>query len=53
MPELKGDAHRAACHLQDRLPTAIPPRERDTGGERLKRLQSFFTDHTTAKGATA
>jgi oligopeptide/dipeptide ABC transporter ATP-binding protein len=53
MPELAGDAHRAACHLQDRLPPAIPPRERDAGGERLKRLQTFFTDRTTAKGATA
>jgi oligopeptide/dipeptide ABC transporter ATP-binding protein len=53
VPELAGDAHRAACHLQDRLPPATPPSERDTGGERLKRLQSFFTDRTTAKGATA
>jgi oligopeptide/dipeptide ABC transporter ATP-binding protein len=53
MPELAGDAHRAACHLQDRLPPASPPRERDAGGERLKRLQTFFTDRTTAKGATA
>jgi len=53
VPELAGEAHRAACHLQDRLPPAIPPREREVGGERLKRLQSFFTDSTTAKGATA
>jgi oligopeptide/dipeptide ABC transporter ATP-binding protein len=53
VPELAGAAHRAACHLQDRLPPATPPSERDTGGERLKRLQSFFTDRTTAKGATA
>ena len=53
MPELAGDAHRAACHLQNRLPPATPPRERDAGGERLKRLQTFFTDRTTAKGATA
>ena len=51
MPELAGAAHRAACHLQDRLPPATPPRERDAGGDRLKRLQAFFTDRT-ATGAT-
>ncbi|MBX6374749.1 MAG: ATP-binding cassette domain-containing protein [Acetobacteraceae bacterium] len=42
-PELVGGAaHRAACHLQDRLPPAVAPAEVDTGGERLRRLQSFF-----------
>jgi oligopeptide/dipeptide ABC transporter ATP-binding protein len=34
--------HVAACHLQDRLPPAAPPAEMDSGGERLRRLQSFF-----------
>jgi oligopeptide/dipeptide ABC transporter ATP-binding protein len=53
MPELEGAAHRAACHLQDRLPPATEPRERDAGGERLKRLQAFFTDRTTTDGAPA
>ena len=53
MPELEGAAHLAACHLQDRLPPATPPSERDAGGERLKRLQSFFTDRKTNQGATA
>ena len=53
MPELEGTAHRAACHLQDRLPPATPPSERDAGGVRLKRLQSFFTDRQTNQGATA
>jgi oligopeptide/dipeptide ABC transporter ATP-binding protein len=41
-PALAGTAHLAACHLQDRLPPAAPLAERDTGGERLRRLQSFF-----------
>jgi oligopeptide/dipeptide ABC transporter ATP-binding protein len=46
-PALEGGAHRAACHLQHRLPAAAPPAEHDEGGERLRRLQSFF------KGAAA
>ncbi len=37
-----GPAHLAACHLQDRLPPAAAPAEADRGGERLRRLQSFF-----------
>jgi oligopeptide/dipeptide ABC transporter ATP-binding protein len=41
-PALVGGAHRAACHFQDSLPPAEPPAERDTGGERLRRLQAFF-----------
>jgi oligopeptide transport system ATP-binding protein len=55
MPELEGGAHAAACHLQHRLPAAMPPSERDEGGERLRRLQAYFTDRTTtttAEGAT-
>jgi oligopeptide/dipeptide ABC transporter ATP-binding protein len=53
MPQLVGGSHSAACHLQDRLPPATPPSERDAGGERLKRLQAFFTDRTTTQGETA
>jgi oligopeptide/dipeptide ABC transporter ATP-binding protein len=44
VPLLDGAAHRAACHLQESLPPPVPPTERDAGGERLKRLQAFFTD---------
>jgi oligopeptide/dipeptide ABC transporter ATP-binding protein len=53
VPALLGDLHVAACHFQDRLPPAIPATERDTGGERLKRLQAFFTDSKNSTGATA
>jgi oligopeptide/dipeptide ABC transporter ATP-binding protein len=54
MPQLAGeDAHRAACHLQDRLPPADRRTERDAGGDRLRRLQAFFTPTTTENGATA
>ncbi|PWS34864.1 peptide ABC transporter ATP-binding protein [Falsiroseomonas bella] len=55
MPLLEGGSHAAACHLQDRLPPARPPAEHDAGGERLRRLQAFFTDRSTSpitKGAT-
>ena len=49
-------AHRAACHLQDRLPPFPALRERDAGGDRLRRLQAYFgaaaprphRDHTGA-----
>ena len=34
--------HIAACHLQDRLPPAAVLHERNTGGERLRRLQAYF-----------
>ncbi len=44
----KGD-HIAACHLQDRLPPAAARHERDAGGERLKRLQAFFSDQRTGE----
>jgi len=40
-PALAGASHRAACHLQDRLPPAVPPAERPADA-RLARLQSFF-----------
>ena len=53
VPLLLGDVHVAACHLQDRLPAAIPPRERDSGGDRLRRLQAYFNDRPTiTTGAT-
>jgi oligopeptide transport system ATP-binding protein len=43
-PPLAGEAHRAACHFQDSLPPAPHATEADAGGERLRRLQAFFTD---------
>jgi oligopeptide/dipeptide ABC transporter ATP-binding protein len=51
MPPLEGGSHAAACHLQDRLPPATPPAEHDAGGDRLRRLQAFFTERTTTTGA--
>jgi oligopeptide/dipeptide ABC transporter ATP-binding protein len=47
MPELEGGAHAGACHFQDSLPPPTPPAERDSGGERLRRLQAFFTGPTS------
>lgn len=41
-PVLTGFGHHAACHLQDRLPAAAPLYGRDAGGERLRRLLTFF-----------
>ncbi|CAH0185703.1 ABC transporter ATP-binding protein [Roseomonas sp. CECT 9278] len=41
-PALTAPPHRVACHLDGRLPPAAPRAERLAGGERLKRLQSFF-----------
>ncbi|BDG72478.1 ABC transporter ATP-binding protein [Roseomonas fluvialis] len=41
-PELTAPPHRVACHLDGRLPPPAPRAERMAGGERLKRLQSFF-----------
>jgi oligopeptide/dipeptide ABC transporter ATP-binding protein len=52
LPPLIGAGHLAACHLQDRLPPAVAPFERDAGGERLKRLQAFFTDRSTTPPTT-
>jgi len=43
--------HATACHLQDRLPPATTPREVDPGGDRLRRLQAFFTDRPTGTAA--
>jgi oligopeptide/dipeptide ABC transporter ATP-binding protein len=48
-PPLEGAAHRAACHFQDRLPPAAIAAEVDAGGERLKRLQAFFTDRPNGR----
>jgi oligopeptide transport system ATP-binding protein len=42
VPALVGEAHVAACHLQDRLPPPQHLRERDAGGDRLRRLQAHF-----------
>ncbi|WP_198377456.1 ABC transporter ATP-binding protein [Neoroseomonas rubea] len=42
VPELSAGPHRVACHLTGRLPPAPPRPERAAGGERLRRLQSFF-----------
>ncbi len=49
-PALAGSSHAAACHLQDRLPPALPPREANEGGERLRRLQAAFTPPATSPG---
>jgi oligopeptide/dipeptide ABC transporter ATP-binding protein len=46
VPPMEGAAHRAACHFQDSLPPPVPAAEAEAGGERLRRLQSFFTDRT-------
>ena len=48
---LAGHGHRVACALADRLPPVPPPRETAAGGERLRRLQEFFT--TTSTGTPA
>jgi oligopeptide/dipeptide ABC transporter ATP-binding protein len=49
IPPLADHGHRAACHLQAQLPPAIARHERDAGGERLKRLQAFFSDQRTGE----
>lgn len=41
-PALSAPPHRVACHLDGRLPPVAPRAERLAGGERLRRLQSFF-----------
>ena len=42
VPELAAEPHAVACHLDGRLPPAAPRPDRLAGGERLRRLQSFF-----------
>jgi oligopeptide/dipeptide ABC transporter ATP-binding protein len=41
-PALGAGLHRVACHLDGRLPPPGPRPDRLAGGERLRRLQSFF-----------
>jgi oligopeptide transport system ATP-binding protein len=48
-PPLADHGHRAACHRQTELPPAAARHERDAGGERLKRLQAFFSDQRTGE----
>jgi len=50
-PELMGGAHRVACHLAGRLPPPPPRPQRMAGGERLRRLQSFFRAPAPQQGA--
>ena len=50
LPPLADNGHRAACHLQAELPPATARHERDAGGERLKRLQAYFTDSQNPQG---
>ncbi|NMJ41589.1 ATP-binding cassette domain-containing protein [Roseomonas sp. JC162] len=41
-PTLGDGLHRVACHLADSLPPPTPRPDRLAGGDRLRRLQSFF-----------
>ena len=43
--------HRVACHLAGSLPPAAPHPERLAGGDRLRRLQSFFRAPAPQQGA--
>jgi hypothetical protein len=45
VPTLEGEAHRAACHLQNNLPAATPIREA-AADQRLARLQAYFKEPT-------
>ncbi len=42
-PALRGGSHAAACHVFEQLPPAPLARETETGGDRLRRLQAFFS----------
>ena len=42
VPELSDGPHAVACHLDGRLPAPEARHDRLAGGERLRRLQSFF-----------
>jgi len=53
LPPLAGEAHRVACHLQDSLPPAEAASEHHAGGERLRRLQDFFSDSNRKPGILA
>ncbi len=48
-PPLADHGHRAACHRQTELPPAAARHERDAGGERLRRLQAYFSDQRTGE----
>ncbi|MBR0671849.1 ABC transporter ATP-binding protein [Neoroseomonas soli] len=50
-PELTGAPHAVACLLDGRLPPVRPRPERLAGGERLRRLQSFFRAPAPPTGA--
>jgi oligopeptide/dipeptide ABC transporter ATP-binding protein len=50
VPALHGVVHLAACHRQDELPPSDTRSERDAGGDRLRRLQAFFSDKPQRPG---
>ncbi len=51
VPVLGEGAHPVACHLADSLPPEPPRADRLAGGERLRRLQSFFRAPAPPQGA--
>jgi oligopeptide/dipeptide ABC transporter ATP-binding protein len=51
VPELRGGDHRVACHLAESLPPPAPLPPRLAGGDRLRRLQSFFRAPAPNQGA--
>ncbi|MBU8545471.1 MULTISPECIES: ABC transporter ATP-binding protein [Roseomonadaceae] len=53
VPPMEGAGHVAACHFQQNLPPALVGQDVDTGGERLRRLQAYFTDQTQRQGELA
>jgi oligopeptide/dipeptide ABC transporter ATP-binding protein len=50
VPELGPGPHRVACHLAQALPAPAPLPARIAGGERLRRLQSFFRGSSPSQG---
>ena len=46
-PALRGAGHAAACHFHEHMPPSQPVLEADAGGERLRRLQSYFIAEKT------
>jgi len=53
LPPLAGGVHAAACHLQETLPPAVAAAELHAGGDRLRRLQEFFSDSHKKTGVFA
>ncbi len=51
VPGLDAGPHRVACHLAGSLPPPQPLPPRRAGGERLRRLQSFFRAPAPNQGA--